>query len=59
MNLDLVYSRIREDEKLLLETLREPDNVMIKIDVRDLQFGLDRRSTVLDWIVGRAGEVAA
>lgn len=59
MNLGPVYSRIREDEKLSLEALRERDHEVTEIDVRDRQFALDRRSTAFDWIERRAGEVAA
>ncbi|MFC7201071.1 lysine biosynthesis protein LysX [Halospeciosus flavus] len=41
MKLGLLYSRIRKDEKLLLNELRERGHDVEKIDVRDQQFGLD------------------
>jgi [lysine-biosynthesis-protein LysW]--L-2-aminoadipate ligase len=40
MNVGILYSRIRKDEKLLLSELRERDHEVTKIDVRDQQFGL-------------------
>jgi [lysine-biosynthesis-protein LysW]--L-2-aminoadipate ligase len=36
----LLYSRIRRDEKLLLGELRERGHDVVKVDVRDQQFGL-------------------
>mgnify|MGYP000448174237 FL=1 len=41
MNVGLLYSRIRQDEKLLLSELRERDHEVTKIDVRKQRFGLD------------------
>ena len=40
MNVGILYSRIRKDEKLLLEELRERGHTVEKIDVRKEQFGL-------------------
>jgi [lysine-biosynthesis-protein LysW]--L-2-aminoadipate ligase len=40
VNVGVLYSRIRQDEKLLLSELRERDHEVTKIDVRDLQYGL-------------------
>jgi [lysine-biosynthesis-protein LysW]--L-2-aminoadipate ligase len=40
MNVGVLYSRIRQDEKLLLSELRERDHEVTKIDVRNQQFGL-------------------
>lgn len=40
MHLGLLYSRIRPDEKLLLEELRSRGHEVTKLDVRDLGFGL-------------------
>ena len=40
MNVGVLYSRIRQDEKLLLSELRDRDHEVTKIDVRDLQYGL-------------------
>jgi [lysine-biosynthesis-protein LysW]--L-2-aminoadipate ligase len=37
----LLYSRVRKDEKLLLSELRGRGHEVVKIDVRDEQFGLD------------------
>ncbi|WP_158855261.1 lysine biosynthesis protein LysX [Halorhabdus sp. CUG00001] len=41
MNVGLLYSRIRQDEKLLLSELRERGHEVTKIDVRKQRFGLD------------------
>ena len=41
MNVGVLYSRIRQDEKLLLTELRERDHEVTKIDVRKQRFGLD------------------
>ena len=46
VKLGLLYSRIRKDEKLLLEELRDRGHTVEKIDVRDQQFGL--RETSVD-----------
>ncbi|MFD1586649.1 lysine biosynthesis protein LysX [Halorientalis brevis] len=40
MNVGILYSRIRKDEKLLLSELRDRDHDVTKIDVRKQQFGL-------------------
>ena len=40
MKIGLLYSRIRKDEKLLLNELRERDHEVVKIDVRKQQFSL-------------------
>ncbi len=39
MNVGVLYSRIRQDEKLLLEELRARDHTVTKIDIRAQQFG--------------------
>jgi len=41
VNVGILYSRIRQDEKLLLSELRERDHEVTKIDVRKQRFGLD------------------
>ena len=41
MKIGILYSRIRQDEKLLLNELRDRDHEIEKIDVRKHQFGLD------------------
>ena len=41
MNVGILYSRIRQDEKLLLSELRERGHEVTKIDVRKQRFGLD------------------
>jgi len=46
MQIGILYSRIRKDEKLLLGELRERDHEVTKIDVRKERFGLD--STTAD-----------
>lgn len=40
MNVGILYSRIRKDEKLLLNELRERDHEITKIDVRKHQFNV-------------------
>ena len=40
MNVGVLYSRIRQDEKLLLNELRDRGHEVTKIDVRKQQFGL-------------------
>jgi [lysine-biosynthesis-protein LysW]--L-2-aminoadipate ligase len=40
MKVGLLYSRIRRDEKLLLNELRDRDHEVAKVDVRDQRFGL-------------------
>jgi [lysine-biosynthesis-protein LysW]--L-2-aminoadipate ligase len=41
VNVGVLYSRIRQDEKLLLTELRERDHDVTKIDVRKERFALD------------------
>ena len=56
MYVGLLYSRIRTDEKLLLAELRERGHDVVKIDMRDLQFGLTEAPEVfanLDLVVDR------
>ncbi|NHN60570.1 lysine biosynthesis protein LysX [Halorussus rarus] len=56
MKVGILYSRIRKDEKLLLSELRERGHDVVKIDVRDLQFGLTEAPEVfadLDIVVDR------
>lgn len=48
MNVGVLYSRIRKDEKLLLDELRERGHDVTKIDVRHQQFGLDSGPEELD-----------
>jgi [lysine-biosynthesis-protein LysW]--L-2-aminoadipate ligase len=43
MNVGILYSRIRRDEKLLLSELRERDHAVEKIDVRKERFDLSER----------------
>ena len=40
MNIGILYSRIRKDEKLLLSELRERGHTVEKLDVRKLEFGV-------------------
>jgi [lysine-biosynthesis-protein LysW]--L-2-aminoadipate ligase len=40
MNVGVLYSRIRRDEKLLLNELRDRGHEVSKVDVRDQRFGL-------------------
>jgi len=56
LQLGLLYSRIRKDEKLLLSELRERGHDVVKIDVRDQQFGLTEAPEIfadLDLVVDR------
>jgi len=56
LQLGLLYSRIRKDEKLLLSELRERGHDVVKIDVRDQQFGLTEAPEVfaaVDIVVDR------
>jgi len=41
VNVGILYSRIRQDEKLLLSELRDRDHEVTKIDVRKQRFSLD------------------
>jgi len=56
MKVGILYSRIRQDEKLLLNELRDRDHEIEKIDVRKQQFGLDGTTadvSDLDLVVDR------
>ncbi|MFC6756674.1 MULTISPECIES: lysine biosynthesis protein LysX [Haloarcula] len=56
MNIGLLYSRIRKDEKLLLSELRERDHDITKIDVRKQQFNISEAPEAfedLDIVVDR------
>ncbi|MFC7043320.1 lysine biosynthesis protein LysX [Halonotius sp. GCM10025705] len=48
MKIGILYSRIRQDEKLLLNELRDRDHEIEKIDVRKHQFGLDGTTADVD-----------
>ena len=48
MKIGILYSRIRQDEKLLLNELRDRDHEIEKIDVRNQQFGLDGTTAAID-----------
>ncbi len=48
MNVGVLYSRIRRDEKLLLGELRERGHDVTKIDVREQRFGLADAPAALD-----------
>lgn len=48
MNIGILYSRIRQDEKLLLNELRDRGHEIEKIDVRKHQFGLDGTTADID-----------
>jgi len=48
MKIGILYSRIRQDEKLLLNELRDRDHDIEKIDVRKQQFGLDGTTANVD-----------
>ncbi len=48
MKVGICYSRIRQDEKLLLNELRDRGHEIEKIDVRKHQFGLDETSVDID-----------
>jgi len=48
MNIGLLYSRIRKDEKLLLSELRERDHDVTKIDVRKQQFSISEPPEAFD-----------
>ena len=52
----VLYSRIRQDEKLLLSELRERDHDVVKIDVRGERFGIHQPPAVfedLDLLIDR------
>ncbi|WP_050049397.1 lysine biosynthesis protein LysX [Halanaeroarchaeum sulfurireducens] len=48
MDVGLLYSRIRQDEKLLLAELRDRGHEVHKVDVRDQQFGPQESSADFD-----------
>ena len=48
MQTGILYSRIRQDEKLLLNELRERDHEVVKIDVRKHGFDLAEPPTLFD-----------
>ena len=50
MNVGILYSRIRTDEKLLLEALRERGHAVEKIDVRKLSFSLTEPPAVFEGV---------
>jgi len=52
MQIGILYSRIRKDEKLLLGELRDRGHEVTKIDVRKERFGLESTTADvadLDW----------
>ncbi|WP_226005010.1 lysine biosynthesis protein LysX [Natrinema salinisoli] len=48
MNVGILYSRIRKDEKLLLNELRERDHEITKIDVRKQTFDISEAPAAFD-----------
>jgi len=50
MNVGILYSRIRQDEKLLLNELRERDHEVTKIDVRKQQFNIEDPPEIFDGV---------
>jgi len=48
MNVGILYSRIRRDEKLLLSELRERDHEVTKIDVRKQRFNVSEPPAAFD-----------
>jgi len=48
MNVGILYSRIRRDEKLLLSELRDRDHAVTKIDVRKQQFNVSEPPAAFD-----------
>jgi [lysine-biosynthesis-protein LysW]--L-2-aminoadipate ligase len=48
LQVGILYSRIRKDEKLLLSELRDRGHEVTKIDVRKHQFGLDDTTAPVD-----------
>lgn len=48
MNVGILYSRIRQDEKLLLTELRDRDHEVTKMDVRSLRFSIDGTPDIFD-----------
>ncbi|MFB6183692.1 MAG: lysine biosynthesis protein LysX [Haloarculaceae archaeon] len=56
MKIGILYSRIRRDEKLLLNELRERDHEVVKIDVRKQRFNIQEQPETfadLDLVVDR------
>ncbi len=50
MNVGILYSRIRKDEKLLLNELRERDHEITKIDVRKQQFNVHNPPEIFEGV---------
>ena len=50
MNVGILYSRIRRDEKLLLEELRDRDHEVTKIDVRKQRFNMSEPPAAFDGV---------
>jgi [lysine-biosynthesis-protein LysW]--L-2-aminoadipate ligase len=50
MNVGILYSRIRKDEKLLLNELRERDHEITKIDVRKHQFNVHNPPEIFEGV---------
>lgn len=50
MNVGVLYSRIRKDEKLLLSELRDRDHEVTKIDVRNEEFDIHTMPPVFDGV---------
>lgn len=50
MNVGMLYSRIRRDEKLLLRELRDRGHEVTKIDVRSQRFGLETAPSSFDGV---------
>ncbi len=50
MNVGVLYSRIRKDEKLLLEELRDRDHEVTKIDVRKEQFSVSQAPEIFEGV---------
>jgi [lysine-biosynthesis-protein LysW]--L-2-aminoadipate ligase len=48
MNVGVLYSRIRKDEKLLLEELRDRDHEVTKIDARKEQFSVSQAPEIFE-----------
>lgn len=56
MRIGLIYSRVREDEKLILQEMRDRGHEVVKIDIRDQQFWigeLPEMLTDLDLVADR------
>jgi len=50
MNVGVLYSRIRKDEKLLLEELRDRDHEVTKIDARKEQFSVSQAPEIFEGV---------